>query len=90
MSINCTLGNNITLTSEWMPMGTASAPYTGIFDGNGRTVLALSSMQAATQRMFAQGFFGGGQRVARRQALVRQGQARKPAAMKELVEKVKM
>ena len=36
------LGADITLTGEWTLIGTASSPFTGIFDGNGYTISGLS------------------------------------------------
>ncbi|MDO4275462.1 MAG: M56 family metallopeptidase [Eubacteriales bacterium] len=36
------LSNDIELTSDWEPIGTANAPFTGVFDGNGSTLLGLS------------------------------------------------
>ena len=41
-STNCTLGDNITLTGEWTPIGTEQTPYTGTFDGGDCTISGLS------------------------------------------------
>lgn len=34
--------NDITLTQAWTPIGTASTPFCGIFDGNGKTISAMT------------------------------------------------
>ena len=39
--INITLTSGITLTGEWTPIGTESQPYTGTFDGGGKTITGL-------------------------------------------------
>lgn len=36
------LGNDIRITSDWIPIGTAEAPFTGTFDGNGSTIRGLT------------------------------------------------
>ena len=42
-STNCTLGDNITLTGEWTPIGTDwEHAYTGTFDGGKHTISGLS------------------------------------------------
>ena len=41
-STSCTLGDNITLTGNWTPIGTEQTPYTGTFDGQGHTISGLS------------------------------------------------
>ena len=40
--INITLDTDLTLTGEWTPIGTESQPYTGTFDGNGKTITGLT------------------------------------------------
>lgn len=35
------LGNDITLTGDWTPLGTTSSPFKGSFDGNGHTISGL-------------------------------------------------
>lgn len=40
--INITLDTDLTLTGEWTPIGTESQPYTGTFDGNGKTITGLA------------------------------------------------
>lgn len=43
LSTNCTLGDNITLTGEWTPIGTDwGHAYTGTFDGGKHTISGLS------------------------------------------------
>lgn len=42
LSRNYFLNNDIQLTYEWNPIGTADAPFTGAFDGNGSTIRGLS------------------------------------------------
>ena len=39
---NCTLEADIELTGSWEPIGTAQTPYTGTFDGNGKTITGLT------------------------------------------------
>ena len=39
--INITLTEDITLTDEWTPIGSASTPYTGTFDGGEHTITGL-------------------------------------------------
>ena len=34
--------NDITLTQAWTPIGTASTPFCGIFDGNGKTISKMT------------------------------------------------
>lgn len=36
------LMNDITLTKSWKTLGSASTPFTGIFDGNGRTIYSMN------------------------------------------------
>ena len=40
--INITLDTDLTLTGEWTPIGTYDNPYTGTFDGNGKTITGLT------------------------------------------------
>ena len=40
--IDITLTGNITLTGEWTPIGTKSQPYTGTFNGGGKTITGLA------------------------------------------------
>lgn len=37
-----TLGSDLTLTSDWTPIGSLLHPFTGSFDGNGYTIYGLS------------------------------------------------
>lgn len=39
---NCTLEADIELTGSWEPIGTAQTPYTGTFNGNGKTITGLT------------------------------------------------
>ena len=39
---NCTLEADVTLTGSWEPIGNDETPYTGTFDGNGKTVTGLA------------------------------------------------
>jgi len=39
---NFTLLGNITLSGAWTPIGTSSAPFTGTFDGGGKTINGLT------------------------------------------------
>jgi len=41
------LGNDIRITSDWIPIGTANVPFTGTFDGNGSTIRGLSMKNPA-------------------------------------------
>ena len=52
--INITLDTDLTLTGEWTPIGTESQPYTGTFDGNGKTITGLT---VTTSDQYA-GLFG--------------------------------
>lgn len=38
---NYTLTADITLTENWLPIGTEAAPFTGIFNGNGKVIRGL-------------------------------------------------
>ncbi len=40
--INITLDTDLTLTGEWTPIGTYDKPYTGTFDGGGKTITGLT------------------------------------------------
>ena len=40
--INITLDTDLTLTGEWTPIGTESQPYTGTFNGGGKTITGLA------------------------------------------------
>ena len=39
---NCTLEADIELTGSWEPIGTVQTPYTGTFNGNGKTITGLT------------------------------------------------
>ena len=55
LSLNCTLTADITLTGEWTPIGADyNNAYTGIFDGNGKTITGLT---VTTSDQYA-GLFG--------------------------------
>ena len=55
-SLCAKLGNDLTLTQEdWYPIGSASAPYTGKFDGNGKVI---SGLKIVGSDQAEQGFFG--------------------------------
>ncbi len=54
LSGNYILGNDITLSDEWMPIGSPDAPFTGIFDGNGYVIDNLT----VTKKIDNMGFFG--------------------------------
>ena len=59
-SLNCTLTSNIDLTGEWTPIGTESQPYTGTFDGNGKTITGLKIDQSGTDYVGLIGRLGSG------------------------------
>lgn len=42
LSGNYVLAADITLTSEWVPVGTTTAPFTGTFNGNGHAIKGLT------------------------------------------------
>lgn len=42
LSRNYFLGKDIQLSSDWKPIGTADAPFTGVFNGNGSTIRGLT------------------------------------------------
>ena len=46
------LGNDITLTKKWTPIGTAANPFSGMFDGYGYTISGLDVSSGVS------GFFG--------------------------------
>ena len=53
--LNCTLTDDINLTGkEWTPIGTKSQPYTGTFNGGGKTITGLT---VTTSDQYA-GLFG--------------------------------
>ena len=52
--IDIPLTGDITLTGEWTPIGTYDKPYTGTFDGNGKTITGLT---VTTSDQYA-GLFG--------------------------------
>lgn len=54
LSGNYILDNDITLSDEWMPIGRADEPFTGIFDGNGYIIDNLT----VTKKTGDMGFFG--------------------------------
>lgn len=54
LSGNYILGNDITLTDEWTPIGNSENPFTGIFNGNGYIINNLT-VSKKTDEM---GFFG--------------------------------
>ena len=49
------LNNDITLTSAWQPIGTVDEPFTGIFNGNGCTILGLTMKEPDSEIV---GLFG--------------------------------
>lgn len=57
LSRNYFLNNDIQLTYEWNPIGTADAPFTGAFDGNGSTIrgLTMKDPNAKTIGLFGYG-----------------------------------
>ena len=54
LSGNYILGNDITLSDEWTPIGSPDEPFTGIFDGNGYIIYNLT----VTKKTDHMGFFG--------------------------------
>ncbi|MEA4974385.1 MAG: ZmpA/ZmpB/ZmpC family metallo-endopeptidase-related protein [Paludibacter sp.] len=52
---NYILGQDITLSSEWTPVGTDNAPFTGTFNGNGKVIKNLQINLSGSDRI---GFFG--------------------------------
>ncbi len=53
---NYILMNDIALTANFEPMGSAETPFTGIFDGNGKTISNLKIRKPSGDNI---GFFGG-------------------------------
>lgn len=53
LSGNYRLSQDITLSGEWVPIGSEGHPFTGTFDGNGFTIYGLT----VTQRADSMGFF---------------------------------
>ena len=49
------LGNDITLTGTWTPIGTDSKPFKGTFDGNGHIISGLEFNESTTDKV---GLFG--------------------------------
>ena len=41
------LANDITLSEEWVPIGTSGTPFTGMFDGGGHTIKGLTIKSGA-------------------------------------------
>lgn len=52
LSGNYRLGHDITLSGEWVPIGSEEHPFTGIFDGNGFTIYGLSVTHSADSMGF--------------------------------------
>lgn len=50
LSATYTLTADITLTGQWTPLGTEAAPFTGVFDGNGKTITGLTYTSTATNK----------------------------------------
>ena len=70
MSLNCTLAADITLPevtaadpSNWTPMGTASNPYTGTFEGGGHTITGLTVELSNQNNVGLIGYLGNGGKV---------------------------
>ena len=61
--INITLDTDLTLTGEWTPIGTESQPYTGTFDGNGKTITGLKIDKSGTDYVGLIGCLGSGGKV---------------------------
>ncbi len=55
MDANYLLNGDITLTGEWVPIGTADQPFTGTFDGNGFEIIDLKITDPKAK---ATGLFG--------------------------------
>ena len=53
-----TLMNNISISGYWTPIGTADKPYTGTFDGDGRTISGLNVNAANNSDGDSAGLFG--------------------------------
>lgn len=52
MSNYIVLGCDITLDDDWQPIGTEESPYTGTFDGNGKTITGLTVIDQGNSGMF--------------------------------------
>ncbi len=61
------LGNDITLSDEWMPIGSPDEPFTGIFDGNGYIIYNLT----VTKKTGHMGFFGAAEGAVIRNVIVK-------------------
>ena len=48
-----TLAADITLTKEWTPVGSETAPWSGVFDGNGHTISNLTITNTDNAALFA-------------------------------------
>ena len=55
---NCTLEADIELTGSWEPIGTVQTPYTGTFDGNGKTITGLT-IDSSSQYVGMFGYLNG-------------------------------
>ena len=55
LSKNYFLNNDIQLSSDWKPIGTADAPFTGVFNGNGSTIRGLTMKEPTAEII---GMFG--------------------------------
>ena len=63
-NINITLNTDLNLTDmEWTPIGTESQPYTGTFDGNGKTIRGLKIDKSGTDDVGLIGCLGSGGKV---------------------------
>ena len=62
--IDITLTGDISLTGEWTPIGADyNNAYTGIFDGNGKTITGLTFNQSETSNVGLIGYLGSGGKV---------------------------
>ena len=61
------LGNDITMSDEWIPIGSPDEPFTGIFDGNGYIIYNLT----ATKNTDHMGFFGAAEGAVIRNVIVK-------------------
>ena len=57
--VNCTLASDITLTSDWTPIGDKDNGYTGTFDGGGHTISGLQVSGGEYIGLFASVSSGG-------------------------------
>ena len=63
-NINITLNTDLNLTDmKWTPIGTESQPYTGTFDGNGKTIRGLKIDKSGTDDVGLIGCLGSGGKV---------------------------